>query len=479
MNDLADLLGEIDRRKAEEKCRFFVPNGKQEECIKVVGGGNHFVVVLSAGNGVGKTALVMNVLANLIWGPQSEWWDLPLFRNFPYPKRIRIGSEAKNMEEIGAVDQEIKTWWPKGRYTASKGGKTYNSLYTTDTGWIADKMSYEQETKEWESATLGVVVLDEPPPKDKWGATVSRMRQGGIIIVSMTPLSNAAWFMDEVVDSHSMSTAVIYADMEDNCETHGMRGILKHAHIEKMIENMDPDEVEARVHGKAMHLSNVILGKSFKRQFHVVPDDYPTPPGAQWFTVVDPARGKPWAIGNGWVDARGQIVFDEEYPKEDWLKIKETKLTIRDYADILKIMEKGKRMEWRIIDRHFANSRNDYGTTLKQDLADKYGLEFMDSYSCEEEVETGIQKTKDLLGFNDRMEIDSLNFPRIRVKERCKNIIRSLERWDRNPDTLKPNADSKYKDHFDLVRYIAMAGLEVYVTREWPAERKIYALGRG
>lgn len=475
---LRQVMGELKRRETEVRCEGYVPNGKVSDFIRVVGGGGHFVAVLSAANGLGKTAGIINILANLAWGPQNEWFNHPIFRNFPYPKRVRIGTEPKNLEEIGAIDQEIKTWWPKGRYTALKNGRTYVSEYRTDTDWVFDKMSYEQDTKDWESATLGVAVFDEPPPKEKFAATVSRMRRGGLIIIGMTPLSNAAWIMDDLVDSHSEKTAVVYGDIEDNCKEHGVRGILEHSHIQQMIENMDPDEVDARAHGKAMHLSSVILGRSFKREFHVVPDDYPTPSGSQWFTVVDPARGKPWAIGVGWVDARGQIVFDDEYPKEDWLRVKETKLMLKDYADILRIMESGKQIEYRIFDRHYSNQRNDVGSTLKQDLAEKYGIETVDSYSCEEEVESGVQKIKNMLGFNDKMPIDSQNFPRLRIKSRCKNIIRAMERWPRNPKTLRPDENSPYKDHADLVRYACGANIEVWVPRPFRQKAVGYVLGR-
>jgi phage terminase large subunit-like protein len=474
------LKNVLSYRFQNEKCRFFTPNGKQEEFIKAVGNGDHFIVVFSAANGVGKTAAAINILANLCWGPQNEFFNYPLFRNFPYPKRIRIGTESKNLEEIGAIDQEIKTWWPKGRYEAQKGGKLYLSQYKTDTGWVLDKMSYEQETREWESATLGVALLDEPPPKEKFAATVSRMRNGGIIIISMTPLSNAAWIMDDIVDSHNQDAAVIYADIESNCKEHGKNGTLDHVNIKKMIDNMDPDEVDARAYGKAMHLSSVILGKSFNRKHHVIDNAVKPPTGSQWFTVVDPARGKPWAIATGWVDVRGQIVFDDEYPKEDWLKIKETKLALNDYADILRVMEAAHPPEWRIIDRHFANARGDYQTTLKIDLEEKFNLDFINSYNCEKEVETGIQKVKDMLSFNDRMPIDSLNFPRLLIKEQCRNIIRSLERWDRD-DTLNPRSNSPYKDHFDLVRYVAMAGLSVEFGGPPLSidHQKRYVIGRG
>jgi hypothetical protein len=476
--DAKVLLKELARRKEEERCRFYTPNSKVESFIKKVGAGNTFINLLIAANGVGKTAVLAEIMANIIWGPQNEWFDHPLFRNWPYEKHLRVVTEANDLGETGTIDKEINHWWPKGRWTASKAGKNYNFIYKSDTGFLVDKFSFAQEPKEFESATLGAIFFNEPPSEDIFGACVGRMRKGGRMFFHMTPLFQSAWVQDRLVDSHDEDTTIVTADIEDACIEHGDRGHLKHEDIERMMKNWKPEEIEARAHGKFMHLSGVIYGGSFRREHHVVSNELQPPPGSQWFTVVDPARGKPWAIGVGWVDPRGQIVFDDEYPKEDWLKCRESVLTLRDYADIIKVMEAGKPVDTRIIDRHFANARNDYGTTLKQDLAEKFGLDFRDSYSCEKEVDTGIQKVKDLLGFNVKMPMDSLNFPRLRFKERCKNMIRSAERWPRKPETLAPDEHSPYKDHADLFRYASMANLEVWVPRPFTQKRTGYVLGR-
>lgn len=471
-------LKEILRRQRDEKCRYFVPNGVQEEFVKRVGQGKHFVYLLITANGVGKDCVTQNVLANIIWGPQNEWFrGLPLFEKWPFPeKHIRIVTESQLVTESGPVDKEIGVWWPKGRYTAHKSGKQYITHYKTDAGFLIDKMTYEQEPEEFEGVNLGAVVFSEPPPENIYDRCVSRLRRGGVILVVMTPLTSAAWIQDRLLDHKDVT--VVTGDIEANCREHGVRGQLNHSDIERMMAQWRPEEIEARVHGRFTHLSNVILGTAFNRQWHVIEDQTEPGPGCQWFHVLDPARGKPWAMAWGWVDPRGQLTFDREYPLETWTECRESSLTIKDYAGIIRVMDGNNPIEWRIIDRHFANARNDYGTTLKRDLAEKFGLEFQDSYACEEEVETGITKVKDYLGFNTKMPIDSLNFPRIRVKARCRNIIRSLERWDRDPENLQPKKLSPYKDHWDLVRYVCMANLEVWAPRPYVQRSPAYVPGR-
>jgi phage terminase large subunit-like protein len=439
--------------------------------IRLFGEGKQTTSVFSGANGAGKTYLMVNMLANVIWGKQNHWFDYPLFNHWQYPKRIRIGTEASNVRDSGVIDDAIHKWWPKGRYEGFKNGAPYNRVYVTDTGWIVEKMSYEQETKEWESNTLGLAVFDEPPPKDKFAASVSRLRAGGRIAVFMTPLVRAGWLIDELATSKDMG--IVYADIEENCRAHGQRGTLQHGDIERMLANMDPEEIEARAHGKPMHLSNVILGKAFSRETHVIPEgkEIAIPGGSEFGIVVDPARGKPWAIGCFFIDPTGKIIFTDEYPEDDWLRCRETNLTIDDYAVILKRLAAGRRMDHLIIDRHFANSRDDYGTTLKRDLYERFNFDFRDSYNCEDEVDYGIQKVKDYLG-GDRALGTWL-----KIAGKCRNIIRSLERWDRN-ERLEPNMKSPYKDHFDLVRYVCAGNLSIDTPRPAPVRRPVYAVGR-
>ena len=68
--------------------RFFVPNGKQERFLRLVGGGKYGVVVFLGGNGSGKTAVGANTLAQITYGAHGSWTrSCPLYEAWPYPKR--------------------------------------------------------------------------------------------------------------------------------------------------------------------------------------------------------------------------------------------------------------------------------------------------------------------------------------------------------------------------------------------------------
>lgn len=163
----------------------------------MVGENRYFVNLLIAANGVGKTAGTANILANIMFKHKNPWFNYPLYHNFPYLKKGRLISDPTTIKE--AIIPDLKKWFPQGKYSTSKEGKNYEYRWKTVTGYEFDIMSYEQEVKEFESATLGFAFIDEPCPEAIFKATVSRMRLGGIIVVAFTPLMGSAYFYDAFV----------------------------------------------------------------------------------------------------------------------------------------------------------------------------------------------------------------------------------------------------------------------------------------
>ena len=137
---------------------------------------------------------MINVLAQLFWFSGNKYFNYPMFREWKYRKVVRIASETETV--LKTIIPAIQEWFPAGRYVMQKEGKTRYSSLKTDTGWQVDIMTYEQDAKQFESATLGLAWMDEPPPAKLWGATVSRLRLGGQLILTATPLTNAAWLYD-------------------------------------------------------------------------------------------------------------------------------------------------------------------------------------------------------------------------------------------------------------------------------------------
>ena len=89
MDNLSKQI-KIEKARRVLSCTFkhYVPTGKGDEFIKLVGEDNNFISGFIAANGIGKTYLGVNILANLIWHKErSKWFDYPLFNSWKYKKK--------------------------------------------------------------------------------------------------------------------------------------------------------------------------------------------------------------------------------------------------------------------------------------------------------------------------------------------------------------------------------------------------------
>lgn len=274
IREISELVEELSLREKENMCEKYIPNVKSEEFIKMVGSNRVFVNMFIAANGVGKSCTCANIVANICFGPQNQYFkNLPLFEKFPYYKRGRIISDPTTIKT--KIVPELKKWFPSNRYKehwdTNKDGKNYESRWTTDTGFEFDIMSNEQDTKEFESTDLGWCYLDEPAKKDVYKATVARMRAGGIIFWGFTPLTYSAWIKDDVYDKRDgKNIDYVEADVWANCsDIPGTRGILTKENIDRMISQYSEDETESRINGKFGHLLGRVH-KLFNRKIHII-----------------------------------------------------------------------------------------------------------------------------------------------------------------------------------------------------------------
>lgn len=442
---------ERERRLSVNRLRYFEPNGAVEKFINLFGTSDNLVYILAAANGIGKTASVVNILGNVVFGAQNKYFNYEIFKRWPYPKRARYITNSKNVEEIGPFHSEVEKWWPKGRYEAIKAGHNYFSQYKAN-GWVIDVMTFDQEASQFEGANIGLIVVDEPMPRSLWTPNVSRLRAGGRMIVPMTPLTDAGWFFDEIVPRHQ--NYIVTAGVEEACKQHGKNGHLEHKQIEQMIAEYQPEDIEARVHGKALYLAGLIY-KMFDQRVHVLKTPVQVPSGMNVYQAVDPHSDKPFACVWGFPDTNGDVYIVDEWPNEDFYKMHNCQLTITDYRNIFADKEQGWNVSRRIIDRHFADVRSAINKrTLREELRDEAGLDYSPSYVASEEIETGILRVREYLKYNQSQPINNLNKPRLFINPHCKNTIKSFQRWSRDAKNGKVKDD--YKDFMDAVRYLLM-----------------------
>jgi phage terminase large subunit-like protein len=454
-----EILLEQARRLSEEQYRYYEPSGKGEDFIDAFASGENFIVLYSAANGVGKTATCSNILAHLFWNTgENEYFNGELFKNFPFKKRGRIVSTPTNVEKN--IIPEMKTWFPRGRYKTNKGNKKFESIWTTDTGWEFDIMTYEQDAMEFEGVTLGWAWFDEPPPQAILKATISRMRTGGIIIIGATPLGGSAYLYDafakgtveiELTSQENGATmkyerkvGYVEADIESACKEHGVRGHLKHDHIMQMVAEYSEDEKQARIYGKFQHLAGLVF-KQFTPRIHVIEPFDINPKDFCVYEFLDPHPRNPDAIMWVAVDKNNtKYVVDELFIK------------VNSESDLASRI-KNKASQYRIIRRMadpslwVNNQHNEDGKCLGDKLAE-LGLTYLPATKARAMADRRIESALKYVEINGYMQ----KAPELYIFSNCKRTIFEMEhyRWQeytgKSADLHDPNPKPVDKDDHQI-----------------------------
>lgn len=417
-----------EQRKKDNLCKSYFPNGKATEFIKMVGSDKHFVNFFIGANSTSKTATGVNILANICYGPQNEYFEHTLFEKFPYPiKRIRIISDPTTIKE--KIIPELQKWFPTNDaskipdapYETAKEGKNYVSKIRTSTGWEIDLMSNEQDTKEFESVDLSVVWIDEPMPKDRFLATIARGRLGMIIIWTLTPLTYSAWIKDWLDANQGELADYVEAEMEDNCIKHGVRGIMEHVFIKRMHDSFPEDEREARVYGKFGHLIGRVH-KSFRRKVHVIPPFPLDPKRYTTYMALDPHPRTPDHVLYMSVDSKGTKYISGELVSstEGSGGVRELYERIKAFETLMKY-----RMDTRIIDpAGYIDDQHNEKKSLGSQLHDLNMIFIKGS----KDLMAGIKRTNDALNYTVR-EGKMIMPPELYIFDTCNITVKQLDEY--------------------------------------------------
>lgn len=426
--DLQAELRRIDETLAyrwdKEKYRYFVPTGKGEEFIDNIASDKYIISLISAANGIGKSVLGVNLIANLIWPCGNPFFQQPIFLNWPYPKKVRIISDPAVI--VDNIIPKMKEYFPHGRfsgaekYQTTKNGKQYESKWTTDTGWEISIMTYEQDPTQFEGATLGLIWFDEPPPYMIYKASIARLRSGGLGFITATPLTGSAWMYDEIItnpNNESGFRSFVEADVESACEEHGIRGFLKHDNIMRMIAQYDEEDMQARVFGKFQHLIGLIY-KNYTKKIHELT---PFPIKKSQWCVIEAFDYHPRtkdAISFIAVDASGRRIIVDEI----WGNYEEDEL-----VEIIKAKEANYRIIKRIIDpsalienQHDLAHINSFAKRLA-----RHGLDYMPASKRRNDA---IKLTRNELNYQEQEGFLAVP-PRLFVFNTCQRHIFEFTHW--------------------------------------------------
>lgn len=352
--DASGARAELERRMMSERCRYYVPNGRLEAFlleidrrfgIEVIKNGRTVICILRAGNGLGKTVLAVNLASYLSDQYPNLYMDQAgVLKGFRRPNRGRILTTATAAESN--YDAEFSKWLRRGKYKTARGGRNFNEKYRFDNGSEFDLFTFTQDPGEGESVTLNWAIVDEPMSHKHWTALKSRFRFGGIIFMILTPLEGAGWYHDEFETVERMADDVLLMEgsSEENCITHGVRGIIPHQSLEDMWRDFDESEMIARRDGKYLEHAGVIY-KTYRDDYtgHLLAS-FPPYYAEAWakglytlWQVIDPHDRKPWAISWWAFFPNGKAICVAEWPDESmrpFHKLKSWGWGYRAYADL-------------------------------------------------------------------------------------------------------------------------------------------------
>ena len=430
--------------------KYYTPNGKCEEFTKMIAE-DGFIYIFSAANSVGKTALMCNLIGNMLMSPQSKWFDLPFYRKFKQkPLTGRIVAPERIISDI--INPELKKWLPPHRYTRRKLGKMYFSKYEVGPHSF-DLLTTDQEIQQFEGATLDWAWMDDFVLEPIFNAFIPRFRFGGKIFITLAPLQKSAFLFER----ENINTRFLYADVSANCIEHGVRGILKHKDILRMISAYDEEERDARQHGRPVHLRGLVY-KKFETGIHTIPR-FPIP--KQWprWMYIDPHDRLPNAMAWAALDPTGDLYFyDEDFS---------TDLPKKTIQRIVGKERQYGRATRRLIDPRFGAKRyGNTGRTCKQEFEIEARLQRCPMRFALGDtglVETGHMKVRSLLEYDKEKPIDTRNHPKLYVFDDLKNMVFSFrhylyEEWGLKKEGKAPKGkpQEKYKHFMDIVRGICM-----------------------
>lgn len=490
MNEAPILTPEQEKEKAELEAQLaalkaspllqaypnlgFVPNPPQYRFLQSVNEGvknGKRIFIAPWGNGVGKSACLANFLGAICMRPEircPRWFDFDFINNWKWPKHARIVCDSKQLkEDTGAIWKALRQWWPQAEYITKKQGNEWVSMYKWRvTDWVVDLMTFDQPRLAHESATLGAVFFDEPPPEQIWNAYPSRFRQGGIICMLATMLESDhdISYVDKLLEDPDI--VWFHASDHENCNLCGrlelpdgllITGYLDHAELNRIAARYSEDERDTRTNGLLQRARGKVF--DFDVDVHTIARDK-IPKNLTTLLALDPHQAKKYFITVGGIDENENWYIVDEWPRETFWSTMRCDTGLKQYAEIIEGLETKWGCVQKVIDQKYASQNqrfDDCAMSLSERFLTKYGLYFEKGVTNPEVEGGGINQLEELLKYDHSKPLGPDNRPKLYVCSDLRNTIDSLRnlRKKRDPNGGYQNKlDPKYLDPARCVMYL-------------------------
>lgn len=414
---------------------------------------------LFGGNRVGKTvAGGMEFLFHMT-GQYPDWY--PEEGRFTGSVKGRI--IAKDFQKgVGEVVTPFLTEWLDDSVIKRmvKNPMGIPTKYQMKNGSVFDILTHEQSTEQFEGWRGHVAWFDEPPPRDKYVATLRGLVDfSGRHWLTLTPLTQP-WIYDEIYTCPDKeSTFVTTINIREN-------SYLSEEAIQDFENSLTEEEKSARLDGKFLHLSGLIY-KEFAAQTHVIdpPDIKP-----HWtkYMAIDPHERTPTAVLWVAVDEKdNHYVYDEL-----WLR----DMNVLQMADAIHAQEGHMKAQISLIDPHADKDNVAAGGFNVRKEFMRHGV-----FTQRANSDTMLGKARIRQALTPKYSaLLGAKVPQLKISSYCTQTIYEFQHyiWDeyrRNKEDYdKKETPKKKNDHFmDCLRYIYNYGVRYIVAEEDDGEDDI------
>jgi hypothetical protein len=454
-----NLLTEEVKYRKSRKLLSYVPYPKQKnfhtsDCpTRAIFGGNR----------TGKTTCGGIDFLFHITGMYPEW----------YPKHLRMTGSvigriiAKDFQKgVGEVIIPFLEEWLDASLVARKQRNPLGIpvKWVLKNGSVFDILTHEQTTEQFEGWRGHIAWFDEPPPRDKYVATLRGLVDfSGRNWLTLTPLTQP-WIYDSIyTKADNKSVFVETVDIREN-------PYLSESAIKEFERNLTEEEKEARLHGRFLHLTGLIY-KEFQPDIHIC-----EPPKVQstWtkYFCIDPHERMPTACLWLAVDDRDRHwVYDEL-----WLP----DMSLGEMAQAILAQEAGEKPHFRFIDPH--NDKDNAiagGFNVRRELM-KYGI-----FCQRANSDPALGKSRIKMALKPQFSQLTKQFqPQLRISRTCPQTIYEFQHYQwasyrRNVDEYDLKEQVKKKsDHFmDCLRYIYNFGPRYVPQDQWADDEEVVYTG--
>ena len=372
----------------------------------------------------------------------SEWGSKPVYVVMGRSKKSNGRSPNVLKVENAKItyeDYEGVVWCPGSpnqTFIARRGG----TVYITGN-------SYDQDLDKFSGTSRHFVHFDEEPPKDIFTECFLRtVDVGGSMWITMTPVEGMTWIYDDIYEPGLIhqreSTEVITVDMTEN-------PYLSQGEIQALVNSLDAEDREARVHGKFVRLGGLIY-KDFSVDTHVIPrGSLDIPKDGIIIASLDAGYNNPTAWLWHYVDPDGNpTTFKEHYASG---------MVVEEHAQRVHEINKeiGRAPDYYVGDPSIQNTSAN-GTSIQQDYI-KYGIPILLGNNA---VRDGINRVAGYLRV--RPDVG----PRWHVTANCTALISEMlkYRWKTyanrrliNQNNLQEEPHKKNDHACDSLRYFIMS----------------------